>query len=105
MSELTKSKEEPCQCPPNRTFSMLTFNRSLESVLKVVREGQMFRAPIERVADLITGYFVPVIVLMAVLTWIVWLVLGYSGSLPDDYLDISIGGWGKSSFMRAKVSS
>ncbi|RDB22706.1 putative copper-transporting ATPase HMA5 [Hypsizygus marmoreus] len=65
----------------------------LEKIVAVVREGQNRRAPIERVADHITGYFVPVITLLAVLTWIVWLLLGLTGSLPADYLDIDIGGW------------
>ncbi|KAL0949956.1 hypothetical protein HGRIS_009976 [Hohenbuehelia grisea] len=65
----------------------------LDRIVKVVREGQTRRAPIERVADLITGYFVPVVTLLAILTWLLWLVLGLSGALPDDYLDIQIGGW------------
>ena len=63
--------------------------------MKVVREGQTRRAPIERVADLITGYFVPVVTLLAIVTWVVWLGLGLSGALPPDYLDISTGGWRK----------
>lgn len=61
--------------------------------MKVVREGQTKRAPIERVVDIITGYFVPVVTLLAIITWIVWLSLGVSGILPDDYLDIPVGGW------------
>ncbi|KAJ7179210.1 heavy metal translocatin [Mycena filopes] len=38
-------------------------------------------------------YFVPVITLLAILTWILWLILAYTGVLPADYLDIEIGGW------------
>ena len=63
--------------------------------MEVVREGQTRRAPIERVADLITGYFVPVITLLAILTWVTWLSLGLSGALPESYLDIQMGGWSK----------
>ncbi|GJE84162.1 heavy metal translocating P-type ATPase [Phanerochaete sordida] len=65
----------------------------LDHIVKVVREGQAKRAPIERVADILTGYFVPVITLLAIIVWVVWLSLGLSGSLPQDYLDISIGSW------------
>lgn len=65
----------------------------LDHVVKVVREGQTRRAPIERVADVITGYFVPVVTLLAILTWVIWLALGESGALPPDYLDIEVGGW------------
>ncbi|KAJ7283673.1 E1-E2 ATPase-domain-containing protein [Mycena rebaudengoi] len=65
----------------------------LDNIVKVVREGSTRRAPIERVADVITGYFVPVITLLAILTWILWLTLAFSGALPPSYLDIEIGGW------------
>jgi P-type Cu+ transporter len=70
----------------------------LDRIVEVVREGQTRRAPIERVADLLISYFVPVVTLLAIVTWVVWLSLGLSGSLPKDYLDISIGGWRKSDF-------
>ncbi|KAI0751648.1 heavy metal translocatin [Daedaleopsis nitida] len=65
----------------------------LDHVVKVVREGQSRRAPIERVVDIVTGYFVPVVTLLAVSTWVIWLGLGLGGALPDDYLDIEVGGW------------
>ncbi|RPB13929.1 heavy metal translocatin [Morchella conica CCBAS932] len=65
----------------------------LDQIVKVVREGQTRRAPIERVADIITGYFVPVVTLLAIVTWLTWLGLGMSGRLPDSYLDRDQGGW------------
>lgn len=65
----------------------------IDQIVSTVRDGQMKKAPIQRVADVITGYFVPLIVLLAVLTWVIWLVLAYSGALPESYLDIEIGGW------------
>ncbi|KAG7196067.1 uncharacterized protein KQ657_000078 [Scheffersomyces spartinae] len=65
----------------------------LDQIVKTVRDGQMKKAPIQRVADGITGYFVPIIVLLAVLTWIIWLILGLSNALPKSYLDIDTGGW------------
>ncbi|KAK4135002.1 copper-translocating P-t [Trichocladium antarcticum] len=65
----------------------------LDQIVNVVREGQTRRAPIEQVADLLTSYFVPVVTLIAVLTWIIWLSLGLSGRIPENYLDVSSGGW------------
>ncbi|EJD01002.1 heavy metal translocatin [Fomitiporia mediterranea MF3/22] len=65
----------------------------LDQIVKVVREGQTKRAPIERFADVITGYFVPIITLLSILTFIIWVALGTSGALPPSYLDISVGGW------------
>lgn len=65
----------------------------LDSIIQVVREGQAKRAPMERVADLLTAYFVPVVISIAVATWIIWLALGLSGVLPESYLDVEFGGW------------
>ncbi|KAH6962127.1 E1-E2 ATPase-domain-containing protein [Ilyonectria sp. MPI-CAGE-AT-0026] len=65
----------------------------LDQIIKVVREGQARRAPIERMADMLTSYFVPVVTLIAIATWLVWLSLGLSGALPEEYLDVSVGGW------------
>lgn len=73
----------------NRT---IVFPR-LDHVVNIVREGQTKRAPIERVADMVTAYFVPVITLFAISTWVIWLSLGLSGALPERYLDVDVGGW------------
>jgi Cu+-exporting ATPase len=65
----------------------------LDQIVKAVREGQTRRAPMERIADTLTGYFVPFVTLIAIITWIVWLALGCSGTLPQDYLSHGSGGW------------
>ncbi|KAJ7591068.1 hypothetical protein C8J56DRAFT_934599 [Mycena floridula] len=65
----------------------------LDNIVKVVREGITRRAPMERIADTITGFFVPVVTLLAILTWIIWLSLGLTNRLPPDYLDNDIGGY------------
>jgi Cu+-exporting ATPase len=63
--------------------------------VQIVRDGQTRRAPIERVVDHITGVFVPIVTLLAIVTWLIWLTLGVSGAIPRSYLDISQGGWGE----------
>jgi Cu+-exporting ATPase len=65
----------------------------LDEIVNVVREGQNKHAPIERIADKVTAYFVPCICFLAVTTWILWLSFGLTGTLPPDYLDIDEGGW------------
>lgn len=65
----------------------------LDSIINVVREGLAKRAPVERFADLITGYFVPIVVLLAIFTWLIWMTLGEAGVLPPDYRDSDVGGW------------
>ncbi|RDL36982.1 uncharacterized protein BP5553_04415 [Venustampulla echinocandica] len=65
----------------------------LDQIVKAVREGQTRRAPIERVADSMTSYFVPAVTFTAILTWVIWLSLGFSGALPDHFLGHGSGGW------------
>ncbi|AET41124.1 heavy metal translocating P-type ATPase Ecym_7286 [Eremothecium cymbalariae DBVPG len=65
----------------------------LDHIIRTVCDGQLKRAPIERISEVLTGYFVPIIVILAIITWIVWLSLGLSGKLPQHYLDNDIGGW------------
>ncbi|KAI9771884.1 MAG: hypothetical protein M1840_001654 [Geoglossum simile] len=65
----------------------------LDQIVKVVRQGTMKKAPVERIADRVMGYFVPVITLLAILTWAIWLALGLGGVLPPSYRDSKTGGW------------
>jgi heavy metal translocating P-type ATPase len=65
----------------------------LDQIVSVVRDGLGKRAPVERYADVLTGYFVPVITAIAIVTWLVWLVLGVSGALDTKYLAGQSGGW------------
>ncbi|CAP83035.1 putative copper-transporting ATPase [Penicillium chrysogenum] len=72
----------------------LSGDSMLDQIINTVRQGQVRRAPIERTADLITGFFVPVITLIAVLDWVIWLGLGVSSRLPDSWKANTPGGWG-----------
>lgn len=64
----------------------------LDQIVAIVREGQTKRAPMEKIADVLTSYFVPVITLTAIITWLAWLSLGYAGVIPSHWLNVS-GGW------------
>jgi Cu+-exporting ATPase len=48
----------------------------LAQIVRMVSEAQRTRAPIQRVADVVASYFVPAVVLSAVITFIVWAILG-----------------------------
>lgn len=47
----------------------------LSSIIKRVSEAQMKKAPIQKLADTISGFFVPVVFLIAIITFALWMVM------------------------------
>jgi Cu+-exporting ATPase len=48
----------------------------LAHIIKLVGEAQGSKAPIQKLADIISGYFVPVVISIALLSFILWLIAG-----------------------------
>ena len=48
----------------------------LSQIIKMVEEAQGSKAPIQRLADLVSSYFVPAVFIIAFLTFIVWFFFG-----------------------------
>ena len=48
----------------------------LSQIVKLVSEAQRTRAPIQKTVDVFAGYFVPAVIVVAILTFIVWSIVG-----------------------------
>ena len=48
----------------------------LSRIVRMVSEAQRSRAPIQNLADVVAGYFVPVVIVIAVLSFAVWYFVG-----------------------------
>lgn len=64
----------------NKTFVMLAekvgSETLLSQIIEMVNSASRSKAPIQKMADKISGYFVPVVVLISIATFIVWSVYG-----------------------------
>jgi len=54
---------------------------AIAQIIKLVQEAQGSKAPIQRLAHIIAGYFVPVVISLAILTFVIWFDFGPSPTL------------------------
>ncbi|KAM0351064.1 hypothetical protein ACHAPU_002845 [Fusarium lateritium] len=65
----------------------------LSQIVKLVQDAQTARAPIQQLADTLAGYFVPMILILGLGTFLVWMVLCHVLSNPPKiFLDDNSGG-------------
>lgn len=64
----------------NKTFVMIAekvgSETLLSQIIEMVNSASRSKAPIQKMADKISGYFVPVVVLIAIATFVVWAIYG-----------------------------
>ena len=51
-------------------------NTTLSQIIKMVSDAAATKAPIAKIADRVSGVFVPVVILIALITFVVWLIVG-----------------------------
>ncbi|BAS29282.1 heavy metal translocating P-type ATPase [Limnochorda pilosa] len=54
---------------------------ALAQIVQMVEEAQGSKAPVQRLVDVVAGYFTPAVILVAILTFIVWFDFGPSPAL------------------------
>lgn len=47
----------------------------LQQIIRLIEQAQGSKAPIQRLADIISGYFVPVVIIVAIITFLLWFYL------------------------------
>lgn len=64
----------------NKTFTMLAekvgSETLLSQIIEMVNSASRSKAPIQKLADKISGYFVPIVVFIAIITFIIWAIYG-----------------------------
>ena len=58
---------------------------NLQQIVRIMEEAQTSKAPIQQTADIVAGYFVPVICILSLCTLVGWLIGGFLNPeiLPD----------------------
>jgi Cu+-exporting ATPase len=59
-------------------------NTLVQQIIRLVREAQGSKAPIQRLADSVSAYFVPGVLAISVITWLIWFLWG-----PDPAISIA----------------
>jgi len=65
----------------------------LSQIVRLVQEAQTTRAPIQRLTDVVAGYFVSVILTLGLATFVAWMILSHVLSNPPEiFLEAESGG-------------
>jgi P-type Cu2+ transporter len=58
----------------------------LARIIQLVQEAQGSKAPVQKLVDKIAGIFVPIVILIAIATFLVWWIIGGENALPHAFM-------------------
>ncbi|KAL6280355.1 hypothetical protein ACE6H2_017236 [Prunus campanulata] len=67
---------------------------ALLQIVRLVESAQMAKAPVQKFADRISKYFVPMVIILSFPTWLAWFLAGKFHSYPHSWIPSSIDSFG-----------
>ncbi|KAL4198297.1 hypothetical protein AMTRI_Chr03g45200 [Amborella trichopoda] len=66
---------------------------ALSQIVQLVEAAQMAKAPVQKLADQVSKFFVPLVVVAAFLTWLVWFICGEFHIYPKQWIPKAMDGF------------
>ncbi|XP_050223947.1 copper-transporting ATPase HMA4-like isoform X2 [Mercurialis annua] len=66
---------------------------ALSQIVQLVEAAQLARAPVQKLADQISKFFVPTVVIAAFITWLGWFIPGEAGLYPRHWIPKAMDGF------------
>uniref|UniRef100_A0A0D6QYX4 P-type Cu(+) transporter n=1 Tax=Araucaria cunninghamii TaxID=56994 RepID=A0A0D6QYX4_ARACU len=66
---------------------------ALSQIVQLVEAAQMAKAPVQKLADRVSRFFVPLVVVAAFITWLGWFIPGETGIFPRGWIPESMDGF------------
>ncbi|KAK9698606.1 hypothetical protein RND81_08G116900 [Saponaria officinalis] len=63
---------------------------ALSQIVRLVESAQMAKAPVQKLADRISKFFVPLVIFLSIFTWFAWFLAGKLHSYPKSWIPSSI---------------
>eukprot|EP01018_Ginkgo_biloba_P032559 Gb_22148 [translate_table: standard] len=66
---------------------------ALSQIVQLVEAAQMAKAPVQKLADRVSKFFVPLVVVAALITWLGWFIPGEARIYPETWIPTSMDGF------------
>ncbi|TMW93039.1 hypothetical protein EJD97_012272 [Solanum chilense] len=63
---------------------------ALSQIVRLVESAQMAKAPVQKFADRISKYFVPLVIILSLCTWLAWFLAGMYDGYPKSWIPSSM---------------